>query len=314
MKEVIKFSKPLFINEPFKFIFMRNEVILMAKNNLSKLNLKGNVKSIKQTTRYAVGSFECILSIFDCKGNKIEVNDCDASLNYKHTSKYDSRGNEIESVTYNPDGSLSLKYTYKYDNKGNQIEENFLGLDDIIHEKSIRKYDSKGNLTSGCRYDKDGRLLSKWTCKYDSEGYEICEKWDGSEYSCSKRKATIYNNYGNWTERYFYDEDDNLSMFSTFKYDNKGNNIEMNLYNPDGIHVFVSYTKYDKNGNEIEMTIYNPDGSLDSIITYKYKYDKMGNWIYKLENSNDKLLNTFEREIEYYSDLSFGILHDDNLN
>lgn len=288
----------------------------MAKNNLLKLNLKGKVKSIKETNHYTTGSKSCMLYIFDIKGNKIEANGCDldSKVTEKNIYKYDSKGNQIESVLYYPDGSILFKFVYKYDSKGNQIEETILERDGSINQKYTFKYDSKGNKLGGFNYDKDGKLLCEYTYKYDSDGYIICEKWIGSEYSCSKRKSNVYNKKGNCTKRYFYDEDDSLFSVSTFKYDSKGNIVEHNIYTQDDILELISYTKYDKNGNIIEGTIYYPDGILSSITTFKYKYDKMGNWVQKKEFAKDKLRVKYKREFEYYSDLSIGILHDDNLN
>ena len=57
----------------------------------------------------------------------------------------------------------------------------------------------------------------------------------------------------------------------------------------------------DNNGNETEMKDYFADGSLYQKITYKYKYDKMGNWIEKRVYINGKLDEIFVRLIEYYS-------------
>src|SRR5690606_10874293 len=41
--------------------------------------------------------------------------------------------------------------------------------------------------------------------------------------------------------------------------------------------------KYDEKGNNIESNRYNSDGSLFSKWTYKYEFDKQGNWIKRID-------------------------------
>ena len=95
------------------------------KNDLTEENLKGKVKSIKETLYEAVDKFGQIekgnwfnnyFTIYDKKGNIIEENDYDSdgSLNSKTTYKYDEKGNKIEENDYDSDGRLDSKTTYKY--------------------------------------------------------------------------------------------------------------------------------------------------------------------------------------------------------
>ena len=96
------------------------------KNDLTEENLKGKVKSIKETTYKAVDKFGQIekgdvlnnyFNIYNEKGNKIEDNsyDSDGNLSSKDTYEYDEKGNIIEKNRYNSNGSLDEKYTYKYE-------------------------------------------------------------------------------------------------------------------------------------------------------------------------------------------------------
>ena len=105
------------------------------KNDLTEENLKGKVKSIKETTYKAIEKFGQIekgdvlvdssavytddgrFKIYNEKGNKIEENryDSDGSLDFKDTYKYDEKGNKIEINNYNSDGRLDSKTTYKYE-------------------------------------------------------------------------------------------------------------------------------------------------------------------------------------------------------
>lgn len=54
----------------------------------------------------------------------------------------------------------------------------------------------------------------------------------------------------------------------------------------------------DKNGNIIEEKYFKSDGSIDGNSTYKYEYDKMGNWIKQSSFNDGKSKNIIERVIE----------------
>ena len=152
------------------------------KNDLSKENLKGNVKSVKKNSFVAVDKFGEISKggrlkeqdfmnhqIFDNKGNQTERNGyySDGSLSNKWTYKHDDKGNQIEGNCYDSNGSLSLKYTYKHDDKGNQIERIGYDSDGSFFNKWTYKDDDNGNLIeSNIIYDSDGSLSFKYNYEY----------------------------------------------------------------------------------------------------------------------------------------------------
>lgn len=59
--------------------------------------------------------------------------------------------------------------------------------------------------------------------------------------------------------------------------------------------------KYDEKGNKIESNEYNSDGSLYSKWTYKYEFDKQGNWIKRIDFKDEIPEFILEREYEYYN-------------
>ena len=135
------------------------------KNDLTEENLKGKVKSIKETTYEAVDKFGQIekgdalnnyFNIYNEKGNKIEDNsyDSDGNLSSKDTYEYDEKGNNIERNWYDSDGRLGYKLIYKYDEKGNNIEENWYDSDGSLYEKHTYKYeyDKNNNWTQRIQY------------------------------------------------------------------------------------------------------------------------------------------------------------------
>ena len=159
------------------------------KNDLTEENLKGKVKSIKETLYEAVDKFGQIekgnvlydaftfpFTIYDEKGNNIEENhyDSDGRLSYKYIYKYDKKGNNIEENHYDSDGRLDSKYIYKYDEKGNKIEENRYDSNGRLSQKTTYKYDEKGNTIEKNDYDSDGRPAENYSYKYE---YDKNNNW-----------------------------------------------------------------------------------------------------------------------------------------
>src|SRR5258705_13423092 len=85
------------------------------KNDLQDLKIKGNVKSVRETSYQAIQKSDAIE-----KGKrKMESPDTDRDFYMVLNDK----GNKIEKTEYNSDGSSFGKLTYQYDDKGNVIEE-----------------------------------------------------------------------------------------------------------------------------------------------------------------------------------------------
>jgi|EndMetStandDraft_9_1072997.scaffolds.fasta_scaffold576909_1 hypothetical protein len=66
-------------------------------------------------------------------------------------------------------------------------------------------------------------------------------------------------------QMYFYDEHGKL--ISTLRFKSNGAFAGMNI------------TRYDHRGNEIEDIEYDANGNLKDKKAYKYKYDRVGNWL-----------------------------------
>ena len=113
------------------------------KNDLTEENLKGKVKSIKETLYEAVDKFGQIE-----KGNVLYD-----AFTFPFTI-YDEKGNNIEENHYDSDGRLSYKYTYKYDEKGNTIEQNiyYHGSRPAENYSYKYEYDKNNNWTQEIEY------------------------------------------------------------------------------------------------------------------------------------------------------------------
>ena len=130
------------------------------KNDLTRNNLNGNVKSTYQVHFEAVEKFGKIT-----KGSKIKTDELTIWLN-EVFKEYDDNGNTIEFNRYNSDGELEYKYTFEYDYKGNMIEMNWL-RGTLTYE-----YDDKGNINEENYYNSDGELEDKKTYEYKFDDKE----------------------------------------------------------------------------------------------------------------------------------------------
>jgi hypothetical protein len=254
------------------------------KNDLTKDNFLGKVKSVREFTYDPVEKFGKIIkreiskrygnqTKFNENGNQIEINryNSDGRLNYKKTYKYDDRGYKTETNEYGFYGSLRGKSTYEYDDKGNQTKENNYNSDGSLDYQKTYEYDDKGNKT---KQISDGYLNEKWTYEYDDKG-----------------NLTDYKNY-------FHDS---LKYIFSLKYDDNGNNTEWNKYNSNGSFYMKSSLKYDDKRNLTELNSYRPDGSINFKITNKYEFDQVGNWTKQIQSKGAKPTYVKEREIEYYN-------------
>ncbi|MFJ1435169.1 hypothetical protein ACILFN_07460, partial [Capnocytophaga canimorsus] len=164
-------------------------------NDWKRDNLKGKVKSVRETPYYVVEKFG------EIQKGRIK--------SFITSYIYNEQGNLIEDNRYNSDGSLSRKTACKYDTNGNRIEENWYNSDGSLSWKTAFKYDTNGNLIEANSYNSDGSLSGKTACKYDTNGNLIEANGynsDGSLYA-TDIYTYEYDKYGNWVKRIMYNND-----------------------------------------------------------------------------------------------------------
>jgi hypothetical protein len=89
---------------------------------------------------------------------------------------YDSEGNVVESISYNPYRDRTVKRTYQYDKFGNEIlQEIFKGPGQ--YTKLVSENDEHGNLVEQYWYDQEGEQKSQTSFSY------------------------VYDKHGNWTTK-----------------------------------------------------------------------------------------------------------------
>ncbi len=264
---------------------------------------------------------------YDKKGNEIEQSMYTSKgvLSSRFVTKYNEDGNKIEekySTDLNKYKKIKLKWrnTFKYNEEGKIIEENRYEKGEELTNKIIYKYNDSGNLTEKNRYDADGNPISKRIYSYDDQGnvveYKVFEEGildrrviykyengllnEKSEYNFKDilLSKSIYEN-GKRVEikEYYTNEDYQLSRL--YRYDDNENVIEQCFYQRDGSKYLDWHGKYDNKGNILESVKYDSFGQRWQN-NYKYEYDKMGNFVKKIEFRNGFPAYIIERKIEYY--------------
>jgi hypothetical protein len=198
------------------------------------------------------------------------------SLFAKNTSKYDEKGNSIESTRDIPslgDGAF-FHSTYTYDSKHHLLNIEEYTFQEILNLKSTFMCDDSGNVLVRKQYNEDGNLTQTTNYQYDSNGNQC--------------RIQLYNYYGV------------LQLADIYRYNKNGNILEMKMINGKGILLNDYVYKNDDDGNSIEDSVYTYSGKTGKTF-YTYNYDSTGNWIKKVTYDEHHHANYItERAIQYY--------------
>jgi hypothetical protein len=258
-------------------------------NDLLKLNLKGDIKQIKQFTYIAIEKFGEIQ-----KG-------------------------EIQPNIFFPENQNMILV---FDNNGYIKEKENFDKAGIYNGKIINNYNEQKIIISVIGYNNKGSINYSQKGIYDAEKMTVKSIINYPE-DYSVQTIDYYDNSNRKIKIDWFREDGKLSSRTIFKYDKKGNIIEENIYTSDGklysknqnifnnegykIEKITSndsgqkndYFKYDDFGNIIEEYSNKP-GILVNKYIYKYKYDSKNNWVERVSYINGELPVDFtERNIEY---------------
>ena len=233
------------------------------KNDLTKIDLIGKVKSVREISYEAIEKFGEI-----SKGN-IEREGKEWWNEHEYIKEFNENGYLTKVITFKSDGSFFGGDSWKYDKFNNMIESNILSDDGSVFSKRIWKYNNYANKTEMNVYNSDGELEYNDVWKYDHEN--------------------------NLIEYYRDKVDEGLEMKTIYTYDKFGNKIGQKTSGNSGNLQYTKKWNYNANGNAVEEIVDNEGGYDD----YKYfmKYDKYGNQIeqFKQKNNGEKKLN-FKKE------------------
>lgn len=202
-----------------------------------------------------------------------------------------------EKKTYHFDDLAKDKVGYIYDKKGNLIEEDFYLNMKAIQYKTLFQYDESNHKIGETRLDKDNLITYKASYKY------VDDQLTETNYFDSKG-ILQYKQLNKYYEK-------NLTAVETSDLALKENTIDLYEYNDEKqktsyTHILNGtvtdrYTyQYNKNNNLIAMN--RNDGSEQNLkeYTYKYNYDKKGNWTKKVAFENNIPISSTERKIQYF--------------
>lgn len=256
-----------------------------AANDLQKLNLNGNIRSMMET-RYAVDSeadtivkdtiisqkliyftkngYESTTTVYR-NGEEFTRSQCRFGDNEKQTILNEFRA-----------GAIYLKIKYYYDDEDFRTEAHY----DWIEQRQYVENKEKVNF-----------------------GYDVFNK------NFFTKVLYSYNRDGLCKEEKYLKSDGSLAFMHTYRYDFRGNKTEMEYYNSNGKPSWRTTYKYDRYHNLIERKLFK-DHRLATKSVYKYQFDEGGNWISCVEDRElqeniltahlDSASVVTERKIEYY--------------
>lgn len=257
-----------------------------TENDLKEMNLKGNVKSVRQTTYKAVKIGDNV----EKGGRKLErKSDLDFFI------LFNANGNKSEQYLFKADSSLDRKLIYQYDDKGSTTQEDRYDADGTLTHKTAFSYtyDSKGKVTERIR-TADGRSYT-YTSKYDDKGNII--EWDADG---KPESAYKYDGNGKVIEVAYYKADGGADWRYTYTYDSNGNKYEETWYQSGTKFVMKYLWKYDDKGNVVGCVWVDSKNKSRKQFQWSYEYDKHGNWTKQIEYRKDKPVFVTERQLAYF--------------
>ena len=263
--------------------------IMSQDNDLLKLNLKGDIKQIKQFTYVAIEKFGEIQKgeiqpniFFPENNNMILVFENDGYI--KEKQNFDKAGIYNGKIIYNYNEQKIIISAIGYNNKGS-IDYSQKGIYDA----------EKMTVKSIINYSKDYSVQT--IDYYDNSNRKIKIDWFREDGKLSSRTIFKYDKKGNIIEENIYTSDGKLYSKNQNIFNNEGYKIETITSNDSGKK--NDYFKYDNFGNIIEEYSNKPEILVNKYI-YKYKYDSKNNWIQRVSYINGELPVDFtERNIEY---------------
>ncbi|WP_216854459.1 hypothetical protein [Pedobacter panaciterrae] len=210
----------------------------------------------------------------------------------KNKFNYDQKGILIERIVYDTidsakvnqkvsyiyeDGELfeevgqTYRIRYAYDERGKKLAEKYTSAD--VNYLKRYEYNILGQVIKLINYSSEGRLLYSESFKYDEQKVLL------------KFTHTV-------------PDSTNKSYQAIYSSDVKGKRLSERVYAPNGYILYTSKFAYDSENQLMEEVRYNYSGAFDFKKSFKYVYDKTGNWT-SLINKNKTSSYVTIREIQY---------------
>lgn len=228
--------------------------------------------------------------IFDENGNLTGEDryDDDGNLIGRMLYKYDENNHLTGEETYDENGELEEKLSYERDEKGRILKKFVHYLDGSMDtmtytysgEKISRKVlvDEDGEIETEEKFTFDGdklvreekyeygELIEKNEFKFDAQGNVVEAHLFNDEEST--RIVNEYDENGNRTGSFKYDEDDKMTEKNLYSYDEAGNMTE--VQEEDRSRKNTVKMGYDEKGNAISQVEINRDGFMNHEVIRAY--------------------------------------------
>ena len=170
--------------------------------------------------------------------------------------------------------SLAEKARVEYNNLGFKSKKTYFSQNDSLLYTAVGGFDKKGRRIKLEGYNSSGDLLDIATSKYNAKGLE--------------KERSVYNI-----------ADDAIIEVVKFKYDQRyGCVYEEHLDENGRLYSNVIYKFDSTHKSSSREEFFGTDKGI--LTNYKFlEYDKVGNWVKKLEFENNVLVRVTERQIFY---------------
>lgn len=254
-----------------------------------KLHLKGKVRSVKQTSYFAVPKTRSAI----LKGKKKGV---------FFTHHLDREGRITSTEHFSETGIPLGKTDYVYDDKNNlQKEVHKSPQGKTISTILWTSYDSNGNIRNKTLLDAEGNVLRKGIFRYDYEGNCIIEAWFNADGTKFNHFAYQYDSYGQQISKQIVvaPEGAEGTEYEPVKrqWNARGRLVEEWIGTPQNTRHYTYI--YNKQGEVISGTESINEGAAAKFI-YKFYNDPQGNWKKRIKFVDDKPTIYEERQYTYY--------------
>jgi hypothetical protein len=249
-------------------------------------------KGITPVTKYVYG--------YDKKGSQIgrSLFSQNNTLLEKYIFQYDTAKRITDSIRLDSYGNVIMKCTWQYDREGRRTKTRLFWNDSLVHTKEF-EYNKKGKLIRETKNPAPGNDPNLIVYSYDAKGNRIMVDKHFTDEQADRKELYVYDSSGNIVGCTYLAKDEKNKVEITRIFDKRKKMIEQVRYEAGVIYNRYIY-KYDDKGNELETDIYNGSDKIPYHMTWKYEYDKNGNWIQKTLFENGMPGETIKREIEYY--------------
>ena len=257
------------------------------KNDLTDMNLRGDVKSVQEFEYDVVVDefgkvkkgklLQSTKKVFNKKGRleELDVFDMDGDTVQKIVSIYDDNGMLSKRLIYDDLGKLSFISVFAHDEKGRQTEAMQVDEEGQFLQKEVTEYNDDNMIETSILYNKNNEQIKKEVRQMDKKGLP--------------KDVKIYNEKREWVNfrKETYNENEQLVSFDVYASDEQ-------------TVVLSAALTYDKGGNLIKQEAIDETGDSFLPENYKYEFDPKLNWIVAVRYVGVDAKTLSERVIEYY--------------